>query len=205
MRAPLSLLLAAALGASSLVSPTEAHAAKIIVVDVRRAILDTEDGLRVQAALKRLFDQRQRELTALEQQFQSQQSALTQKVQSGTPQSALQPQLQQLQQMYVELNQRKNDYTNEMSAREQQLTTPIYGRILGLAKKLATQQGADLIVDRTAAAYFKGDLEITDKIIQMYNSGESGSTSGPPVVAPPPSLKPAPAPSAAPKGGTPNF
>jgi outer membrane protein len=186
--------------------PADALAAKIIVVDVRRAILDTEDGLRVQAALKRLFDQRQRELTALEQQFQSQQSALNQKVQSGTPQSQLGPQLQQLQALYVELNQRKNDYTNEMAGREQQMTTPIYARILGLAKKLAVQQGAELVVDRTAAAYYKAEIEVTDKVIQMYNSGESASVqNGPPVLAPPPATKPAPTNVPSSKPGATNF
>ena len=200
------VLAAAVLAASSLLVPTNASAAKIIVVDIRRAILDTEDGLRVQASLKRLFDVRQRELTQLELQFQTQQNALNQKAQAGTPQAQLAPQLQQLQQMYVELNQRKNDYTNEMAGREQQLTTPIYARILGLVKKIAIQQGADLIVDRTAAAYYKGDLEVTDRVIQMYNSGESTATGGPPIVTPPPATgKPAtPVPVPA-KPSTPNF
>ncbi len=181
---------------------TNALAAKIIVVDIRRAILDTEDGLRVQASLKRLFDVRQRELTQLEMQFQTQQNALTQKAQAGTPQAQLAPQVQQLQQLYVELNQRKNDYTNEMAGREQQMTTPIYGRILGLVKKIAIQQGADLIVDRTAAAYYKGDLEVTDRVIQMYNSGESTATGGPPIVGAPPPAKPA---TPAPTTGKTNF
>ncbi len=191
MRASSRFFAAALVVGAALLSPTKASAAKIIVVDVRRAILDTEDGLRVQASLKRLFDVRQRELTQLEMQFQTQQNALNQKVQAGTPQSQLQPQLQQLQQMYVELNQRKNDYTNEMAGREQQLTTPIYARIVGLVKKIAVQQGADLIVDRTAAAYYKGDLEVTDRVIQMYNSGESVAANGPPIVSPP-AAKPSP-------------
>jgi outer membrane protein len=194
MRSSSRFFVAALVVGAALLSPTKAKAAKIIVVDVRRAILDTEDGLRVQASLKRLFDVRQRELTQLEMQFQTQQTALAQKAQAGTPQAQLAPQMQQLQQLYVELNQRKNDYTNEMAGREQQLTTPIYARIVGLVKKIALQQGADLIVDRTAAAYYKGDLEVTDRVIQMYNSGESAAANGPPIVTPPPAAKPAPPP-----------
>jgi outer membrane protein len=198
-----SFFAAALVAGASLLTPGRSSAAKIIVVDIRRAILDTEDGLRVQASLKRLFDVRQRELTQLEMQFQTQQNALNQKIQAGTPQAQLQAQAQQLQQLYVEMNQRKNDYTNEMAGREQQLTTPIYSRIVGLVKKIAIQQGADLIVDRTAAAYYKGDLEVTDRVIQMYNSGESTATGGPPVVTPP--KTPVPAPASKPAPSTPNF
>jgi outer membrane protein len=199
-----SFFAAALVAGASLLTPGRSSAAKIIVVDIRRAILDTEDGLRVQASLKRLFDVRQRELTQLEMQFQTQQNALNQKVQAGTPQAQLQPQLQQLQQLFLEMNQRKNDYTNEMAGREQQLTTPIYSRIVGLVKKIAIQQGADLIVDRTAAAYYKGDLEVTDRVIQMYNSGESTATGGPPVVTTP-KAPPGTTPAPAPKPSTPNF
>ncbi len=49
----LPLLAAAALGGAALLSPTPASAqSKIAVVDVRRAMLETEEGLRVQATLE---------------------------------------------------------------------------------------------------------------------------------------------------------
>jgi outer membrane protein len=190
---------ALALAASSLVAPRVARAdgpgPRIIVVDVRRAVLDTEEGLRVQASLKRLFDVRQRDLSEFERQFQAKQAAVQQKVQNGTPQSQLAPQLEELQRDYLDLAARRDQYTNEMSAREQQLTAPIYARIIGLIRKLADEKGAALIVDKTAAPYFRADLEITDRAIQMYNSGVTAALpAGPGPAVPPMPLKPSAAP-----------
>ena len=56
------LATAAALALAGTLS-TLAHAEmKIAVVDQQRAVMETEDGLRAQAALKKHFDKRQREL-----------------------------------------------------------------------------------------------------------------------------------------------
>src|ERR1700719_2251350 len=40
---------------------------KVAVVDVQRAVMQTEDGLRAQAMLKKLFDSRQQELNKKQQ------------------------------------------------------------------------------------------------------------------------------------------
>ena len=59
MRPPYRLFAAALLAASALLVPTNASAAKIIVVDIRRAILDTEDGpLPLSALLPHAFGPR---------------------------------------------------------------------------------------------------------------------------------------------------
>ncbi|HVY48261.1 MAG TPA: OmpH family outer membrane protein [Minicystis sp.] len=176
MRAPfLRTAAAAAVAVATLAASPAAHAAapapKIIVVDMRRAILDTEDGLRVQAALRRLADARRAEIDRLAQAFQQQQQAVQQKVQAGTPQAQLQPELQHLQETYVQLAQKQNELQNEMAGREQQLENPIYLRIRAIVQQVAQREGADFIVDRAAAAYVRADLEITDRVIQMYNSG----------------------------------
>ena len=53
--------LAALASAASLASSAAAQT-KVAVVDTQRAIMETEDGLRAQATLKKVFDSRQREL-----------------------------------------------------------------------------------------------------------------------------------------------
>ena len=44
--------------------PSATPSAKIAVVDIQRAALETEDGLRAQAQLRKYFDRRQAELNA---------------------------------------------------------------------------------------------------------------------------------------------
>ena len=43
---------------------------KVAVVDVQRAVANTEDGLRAQATLKKLFDSRQQELNRKQNEMQ---------------------------------------------------------------------------------------------------------------------------------------
>jgi outer membrane protein len=67
--------LAAALTGSAVVLAAGSASAqtpqKIAVVDVRRAVMETEEGLRVSSTLKRLFDNRQVELDQKQRQLQT--------------------------------------------------------------------------------------------------------------------------------------
>ncbi len=58
---------------------------------------------------------------------------------------------------------------------------------MGLLRRLATQDGYDAILEKQAVPYMRNDLDLTDKIIQMYNSGAA------PAPAPAGSGTPAPA------------
>ncbi|MFO0671172.1 MAG: OmpH family outer membrane protein [Polyangiaceae bacterium] len=49
---------------------------KVAVVDVQRAVMQTEDGLRAQATLKKLFDSRQQELNKKQQELGKQKEEL---------------------------------------------------------------------------------------------------------------------------------
>ena len=97
------------------------------------------------------------------------------------------------------------EYNKELQKKQGELTQPIYQRTMTLIRRLATNEGYDLVVDRQAAPYVRGDLDVTDKLIQMVNSGgsdkESGKTGKPADAkkAAPAASLPAPAPLGAPK------
>src|SRR5262249_44603541 len=66
-----------AVGATLGSAPAFAQTApKFAVIDMRRAISETEEGLRVQANLKRLLDSRQSELETKTRQLQTEKEAL---------------------------------------------------------------------------------------------------------------------------------
>jgi len=50
---------------------------KVAVVDVQRAVASTEDGLRAQATLKKLFDNRQQELNKKQTELQNNEKTST--------------------------------------------------------------------------------------------------------------------------------
>ncbi|XXX81292.1 OmpH family outer membrane protein [Sorangium sp. So ce134] len=188
----LPLLAAAALGGAALFSSAPASAqSKIAVVDVRRAMLETEEGLRVQATLKKLFDSRQVELDTKQRALADERDKLDKEAQAGkTPKDALQRRFETWQRQAAELQATMVDYQREMQRKESELTTPILQKVLGLLRRLAAQEGYDLILDKSAAPYYRADLELTDRAIQMYNSGQVGDTA-PAKGAPPKGAAPA--------------
>ncbi|MGK3994496.1 OmpH family outer membrane protein [Sorangium sp. So ce1024] len=189
----LPLLAAVALGSAALLSSAPASAqSKIAVVDVRRAMLETEEGLRVQATLKKLFDSRQVELDTKQRALADERDKLDKEAQAGkTPKDALQRRFETWQRQAAELQATMVDYQREMQRKESELTTPILQKVLGLLRRLAAQEGYDLILDKSAAPYFRADLELTDRAIQMYNSGQTGDA---PAKAAPPKGAPQAAP-----------
>ena len=63
----LALLLATAV---LWLAPAASAQMRVAVVDTQRAVMETEDGLRAQATLKKLFDKRQRELDQKQKDLQ---------------------------------------------------------------------------------------------------------------------------------------
>ena len=53
-------------------------------------------------------------------------------------------------------------------------------------KRLATTENYDLVIDKATVAYVRTDLDLTDKCIQLYNSGGAPAAPAPA----PPSPKP---------------
>jgi len=147
---------------------------KIGVVDTQRAIMETEDGLRAQATLKKLFDNRQRELDKKQEQLQKEREDI-EKQQGILSKEALAKRLESWQRDMSQLQATFLEYNKELQKKQGELTQPIYQRAMTLIRRLATNEGLDIVVDRQAAPYVRGDLDLTDKIIQMVNSGGAGA------------------------------
>jgi outer membrane protein len=183
--------LAAALAVSVLSFGTPAAAqTKMAVVDVQRAVMQTEDGLRAQATLKKLFDSRQQELNKKQVDMQKQKEDIDRQSHVLSAQ-ALQKKVEDWQKQMVELQSTFSEYNKELEKRQKELTDPIFERVVGVIKRVAGQDGYDLIVDRATVAFARSDLDLTDRVIQMAN-GSSGAAAGG-SAAPTPKGAPAPA------------
>ncbi len=183
----LPALVGAGLAAGTLAWAAPAQAqTKMAVVDVRRAVLETEEGLRVQSSLKKLFDSRQQELDQKQTQLQKEREILEKEAQTGkTPKDALQKKLETWQRSAAEVQNLTYEYQREMSRKENELTTPILNKILGILKRIAATDGYDMIMDKSVVPYFRSDLELTDRAIQLYNAGSDAAVKTPATPAKP--------------------
>jgi outer membrane protein len=177
----------------SLLFGRAAHAEmRVAVVDVQRAVMQTEDGLRAQANLKKLFDSRQQELNAKQTQMQKEkdeiekQSRVISKEALAARADAWQKKMMELQQVFME-------YNKELEKKQKELTDPIFERVLAAIKRVAGLDSYDVIVDRATVAFARSDIDLTDRVVQMANGALSAAPA--PAAAPAPrAAAPAPAP-----------
>jgi outer membrane protein len=187
MRSPFRLVLATTLAVLvSLSGKTVAAQMKVAVVDVQRAVMQTEDGLRAQSTLKKIFDSRQQEINKKQVDLQKQKEEID-KQSRVLSQQALQKKVDDWQKQMVELQGTFVEYNKELEKKQKELTDPIFERVIGAIKRLAGTDGYDLIVDRATVAFSRSDLDLTDRVIQLANSLNGGSAAPPPAAgaAPP--------------------
>jgi outer membrane protein len=163
--------LAATLVAGGICAASVADAqTKIAVVDTQRAIMETEDGLRAQATLKKLFDSRQRELDKKQNELQKEREDI-EKQRGVLSQQALQSRVEKWQREMAQIQTVFVDYNRELQKKQNELTQPIFQKAMGIIRRLATQEGFDVVVDKQAVPYVRSDLDLTDRVITMYNGG----------------------------------
>jgi outer membrane protein len=146
---------------------------KVAIIDLRRAMFDTEDGLRVQSKLKQLVESRQQELDDKQKALQQAKVDLDKDAKAGKISKAeLQKKYETLQQQAIDFEKMAQDYQRDMQRQDSEMTAPIAQRLMALVRRMAAQNGYDLVLDKAAAPYFRSDLDITDRVIQLYNAAE---------------------------------
>jgi outer membrane protein len=159
-------LAACALGAT--LATTALAEMKIAVVDTQRAVMETEDGLRAQAALKKHFDKRQRDLDDKQVALQKEREDI-EKQKDVLSKQALQARVDKWQKEMAELQTVFVDYNKELQKKQGEMTQPIFQKTMSIIRRIATQNGYDLVVDKQAVPYHRSDLDLTDRVITEYN------------------------------------
>ncbi len=144
--------------------------ARIGVVDVQHALMATEDGIRAQHTLKKDFDKRQQELDAKQNELSKARDDI-EKQSRFLSREALQKRTEDWQRRMVELQTVFVDYNKTLQKKQGELIAPISQKIMAVIARLAKKRGYELILDKQAAPYARQDLDLTEQVIQMYNSG----------------------------------
>jgi outer membrane protein len=187
-----TLPLVAALVCSA-VMPREVHAqaAKIAVVDLQRAINETEDGRKSKDKLKKLFESRQQGLDKKQQDLKKLKDELDQQ-KNVLSRDALETKVESYQKQLVDLQQIYVEYQRELAEKEGELTKSIVERMERILRRIGQTDGYSMIVERGEAGviYVPTNLDLTDVVIQRYNAGE-GTDGAKPAAAAKPAAGPA--------------
>src|SRR6476646_4479258 len=177
MRPVRSLGMAAAVALAATLSPAAFAEMKMAVVDTQRAVMETEDGLRAAATLKKHFDKRQRELDDKQVALQKEREDI-EKQKDVLSKQALQARVDKWQKEMTELQTVFVDYNKELQKKQGELTQPIFQKTMGIIRRIATQSGYDIVIDKQAVPYHRNDLDLTDRVITEYNQSAEPPPAG---------------------------
>ena len=176
-------LLAAAALSSSLLAAGLAHAdAKIAVIDMQKAILETNEGARALDSFKKTMDKKQKDLEDAQNKIIKDKGEIEKKCKTGA-RDACEKGMEELQRRYAEWQKTGQDFQVEVQKKQQEATQPILNKLVAIVKRIAQKEGYDVVVDKLVAHYQRADLDVTDTAIKMFNA-ESSATPLPPAGTP---------------------
>jgi outer membrane protein len=165
-------------------APAQAQQPKFAVVDLQRALTEIEEGRKAKGTLKTLFDQRQKtldkqqeDLRVLKEGIEKQRDVLSREVYAKK--------VEELQKALAELQTTYMEFQRELASKEADLTKPILERLQRIVRLIGQKDGYALVLERTEAGvvYIPSTYDLTDLVIQRYNSGE-GRDGAAPAAAP---------------------
>ncbi|WP_205627082.1 OmpH family outer membrane protein [Sandaracinus amylolyticus] len=152
---------------------------RIAVVDLQRALNETEDGRRAKARLKRLFKQRQDDLDKRQGELKALKEDIEKNIELWS-QETKQRRLEEYQKAFVDLQQQYVEYQRELAEREAEATGEIVERMQSILRRIGQAEGYTLIIERNEAGvvWVPTNLDLTDQVIQRYNAGEGREGGG---------------------------
>jgi len=172
-----ALTLCAALLVSS-VAPKVYAQTKIAVVDLQRALMETEDGRRAKRRLERLFKRRQKSLDAAQQRLKKMKTEIEQQ-KNVLSKAALKQRLEVYQQEFVKLQQSYVEFQQELAAKEAELTGGILEKMQEIMQRIGQAEGYTIVLEanESGVVWTPSNQDLTDQLIQRYNAESGGGGS----------------------------
>lgn len=141
---------------------------KVAVINLQRAVLESEEIQKVSAAMETKYKPRQQELEKIQRDLQG----IQQQLQAGA--GKLTPQAEadltaQGQRKQRDMQRMSDDLQADVNAERTDILGKSSQKMAEVVKKLAEEKGYDVVVDVSNTVYFKPALEITAEALAAYN------------------------------------
>ena len=166
-----ALLLAVAAFLS--VTASAAQGTTIAVVQMQAALLRTEDGMSMSATLKRYMDRHQSRLDNMQHSLKEEEKEIGRQM-PLLSRKAFQRRYMAYQQKMLGAQKTFFDAEKDLQKKQQDMMGPILQKMNEAIRRAATRRGFDVVIDRSMVPYVRADLDLTDMVVQLYNSGAGG-------------------------------
>lgn len=153
---------------------------KLAFVDLQRALEETEDGKKAKVKLKSEFDKKQKELDAKSEELKAAKESFDKRVGVMKPEVA-QKEQKDLEQRFVELQQTYGRLQRDLATKEQDMMQTLMKKMQMAVGQIAEREKISMVLERNSAVVWgQPSLDITNEVIRLYNSMDSGSSSATP-------------------------
>lgn len=156
------------LAASLLLSTAAWAQSKVAIIDMREAVNGTAEVKKAVAAMEAKYKPRQSEAEKIQKEMQEIQGKL-QSLQGKLTQQGEADLVAQGQRRERELRRIQEDLEGDLQREQQEIGGRALERMRAVVKKLAEDQGLDVVVDVNQTIYFKPALEVTKAAIAAYD------------------------------------
>jgi outer membrane protein len=140
--------------------------AKVAIINIQKAVADTQELKKVEAALEAKYKPRQQEIGALQDQLQSIQRQLS----PGSLPPDKESQLRQDGTIKQKQIQRlTEDFQADLNNERQDILAKTGRQMADVVKKIAEDRGLDVIVDVSSTLYFRPTLDLTTEATAAYD------------------------------------
>lgn len=144
---------------------------KIGYVDFAKLQTESKAGMNAMKSIEAMFkdkqaqlDQRQAELEKAMQEFEKQSPILSQDVRRQKE--------DKLQKDYKDLQRFKQDAEDELNKKKNDLATEMFQEVNDIINRYGKEEGYTLILERSVVLYAPEAVDITDKIIAVYDESK---------------------------------
>ena len=174
-----TLFLIAAFFAASV--PLQAQDLKVGVIDMNRALNDTEEGKKILVKMKAKLSKENEELRKKQAELKKMQDELSKQgfLLSDT---ARQQKEEEFRSKNREVERFREDKRAEFARMQQRATETIHNGLMKVIDEFAKSEKYDLLVEAGAEPtgapgaiiYYNNALDVTDEVISRYNKAQSG-------------------------------
>jgi outer membrane protein len=152
---------------------TSAYAAdiKIGVIDTQRIVAESKAGIATRTLFSKEVQENNNRLQTKQKEVQALQEELNTKG-KGMDAVALAEKQEKYSKAYKELTRMKNDMTQDLEARDNELTQKLLKAVADIVIKYSQNEKYTLILEKGSLVSYDNSVDITDKIIQLYDAAQ---------------------------------
>jgi len=141
---------------------------KIAIVNLQRAVLESDEIKKASAAMEAKYKPRQAEMEKIQKELEGIQQQLQTNAGKLTPQAEadLTARGQRRQRDLQRLNE---DLQGEVERERNEILQQSSQKMQAVIRKLAEERGLDMVVDVSNTIYFKPTLDVTTDALAAYN------------------------------------